>query len=130
MTVIGAGRLELLVEADPDVVEARLHALEDPRAPMPARELPAMGGKRALMRLALQELHAAAPTPVDQVALPAGAPFGRAVVDVQGCTLCLACVGACPTGAFQSTIRSGPSCASSRMPACSAACASAPARRR
>ena len=36
----GAGRLELLVEADPDVVEERLHALEDPRAPMPARELP------------------------------------------------------------------------------------------
>ena len=60
-----------------------------------------MGNKRALMRLALQELHEAAPTPVDQVALPEGAPFGRAVVDVQGCTLCLACVGACPTGAFQ-----------------------------
>ena len=32
--------------------------------------------------------------------LPAGAPFGRVVVDVAGCTLCLACVGACPTGAL------------------------------
>ena len=97
----GSGRLELLVEADPDVVEARLHALEDLRAPMPGASFLAMGNKRALMRLALQELHGAAPTPVDQVALPEGAPFGRAVVDVQGCTLCLACVGACPTGAFQ-----------------------------
>ena len=52
------------------------------------------------MRLALHELHAAAPAPQDQVPLPAGAPFGRVVVDVPGCTLCLACVGACPTGAL------------------------------
>jgi ferredoxin len=50
--------------------------------------------------LALQELHAAAPIQVDEIALPAGAPFGRVVVDVPGCTLCLACVGACPTGAL------------------------------
>ena len=53
------------------------------------------------MRLALQELHGAAPAPVEQVAVPEGAPFGRTVIDVEGCTLCLACVGACPTGALQ-----------------------------
>jgi ferredoxin len=97
----GGGRLELLVEADPDVVEARLHALAEPGPPMPAASFLAMGNKRALLRLALQELHGAAPAPVDQVALPEGAPFGRAVIDVAGCTLCLACVGACPTGALQ-----------------------------
>src|SRR3970282_631448 len=33
--------------------------------------------------------------------LPAGAPFGGVSVDVAGCTLCLACVGACPTGAIR-----------------------------
>ncbi len=97
----GEGRLELLVEADPDVVEARLFALDEPGPPMPAGGFLAMGNKRALMRLALQELHGVAPAPVDQVMLPDGAPFGRAVVDAEGCTLCLACVGACPTGAFQ-----------------------------
>jgi ferredoxin len=97
----GADRLELLIEADPDAVEARLHGQGDPGLPIPAASFLAMGNKRALMRLALQELHRAAPTPVDRVALPEGAPFGRAVVDVEGCTLCLACVGACPTGAFQ-----------------------------
>ena len=32
--------------------------------------------------------------------LPEGAPFGSLEVDVAGCTLCLACVGACPTGAL------------------------------
>jgi Pyruvate/2-oxoacid:ferredoxin oxidoreductase delta subunit len=34
------------------------------------------------------------------VPLPAGAPFGAVEVDAQGCTLCLACVSACPTGAM------------------------------
>ena len=33
------------------------------------------------------------------IALPQGAPFGAIEIDVEGCTLCLSCVGACPTGA-------------------------------
>ena len=53
-----------------------------------------------MQRLALRELHRAAPAPVDVVPLPAGAPFGTVELDVEGCTLCLACVGACPTGAL------------------------------
>jgi ferredoxin len=52
------------------------------------------------MRLALRELQRAAPAPVDIVALPEGAPFGAVEIDVAGCTLCLACVSACPTGAL------------------------------
>jgi ferredoxin len=96
----GSCRLELITEDDPDAVEARLHDLPplDPR--MPAATFLPMGDKRALMRLALQELHAHAPAPVDHVPLPAGAPFGRVVVDIAGCTLCLACVSVCPTGAL------------------------------
>lgn len=37
----------------------------------------------------------------DSVELPAGAPFGTANVDQNKCTLCLACVGACPGKALQ-----------------------------
>jgi ferredoxin len=59
-----------------------------------------VGAKREVLRLALRELHRAAPTPVDAVALPAGAPFGAVEINVAGCTLCLACVSACPTGAL------------------------------
>ena len=60
----------------------------------------AVGGKRDIVRLALRELHAAAPKPADIVPLPQGAPFGTVEVDVEGCTLCLSCVSACPTGAL------------------------------
>jgi len=68
-------------------------------APRPASFLP-VGGKRDVMRLALRELERAAPAPVDVIALPAGAPFGTVEINVEGCTLCLACVSACPTGAL------------------------------
>jgi ferredoxin len=101
----GSGRLELITDDDPDAVEARLHQRTDdevfrPSPIMPAGTFVPMGEKRALMRLALQELHAYAPSPADHVPLPDGAPFGRVVVDTAGCTLCLACVSVCPTGAL------------------------------
>jgi ferredoxin len=37
---------------------------------------------------------------MDVVSLPAHAPFGSVEIDAVGCTLCLACVSACPTGAL------------------------------
>lgn len=69
--------------------------------------------KRRATEAALQHLvrHAASglegvsgKTPVlpewpDAVALPAGSAFGRLRLDPERCTLCLACVGACPEGA-------------------------------
>jgi ferredoxin len=67
--------------------------------PRPARFQP-VGAKREVLRLALRELHGAAPAPVDVIALPAGAPLGAVAIDTLGCTLCLACVSACPTGAL------------------------------
>jgi ferredoxin len=67
--------------------------------PRPASFQPA-GLKREILRLVLRELHRAAPAPVDVIALPTGAPFGAVDIDVELCTLCLACVSACPTGAL------------------------------
>jgi ferredoxin len=51
--------------------------------------------------LAIDHLHKVAPAPVDRIALPPQSAFGAVNIDVAGCTLCLACVGACPTGAMQ-----------------------------
>ncbi len=85
---------------DPDVLGAKLREIAAPDpTPRPASFLP-VGAKRDVLRLALRELQRAAPTPVDLIALPQGAPFGAIEVDQQGCTLCLACVSACPTGAL------------------------------
>jgi ferredoxin len=96
----GDARVATIETDDPDALADALHAIEKREAaPRPASFLP-VGEKRDVMRLALRELQRAAPTPVDVVALPAGAPFGAVEIDAAGCTLCLACVSACPTGAL------------------------------
>jgi ferredoxin len=59
------------------------------------------GDKRTTAALAIEHLLAHAPVPQREIALPAGAPFGAVVVDRDACTMCLACVGACPVGALQ-----------------------------
>ena len=57
--------------------------------------------KRATLDLAIEHLLAQAPRAAESIALPkAGAPYGAVVVDSAACTLCLACVGACPEGAL------------------------------
>jgi ferredoxin len=96
----GTGRIATLETDDPDVLGAELRAI--PRtgvASHPSSFLP-VGDKRGVLRFALQELHRAAPEPTDLIALPARAPFGAVELDTAGCTLCLSCVSACPTGAL------------------------------
>jgi ferredoxin len=96
----GTGRVATIETDDPDSLGETLRAItpQEP-APRPA-SFSAVGPKRDVMRLALRELQRAAPAPVDIVALPEGAPFGAVEIKVEGCTLCLACVSACPTGAL------------------------------
>ena len=51
-------------------------------------------------RQALTLLHDATGDAPDVITLPDSAPYGRVTVDVEGCTLCLACVSACPANAL------------------------------
>lgn len=96
----GAGRVATIETDDPFALGATLRTIEATEgAPRPAA-FTAVGAKRDVLRLALRELHHAAPAPVDIVALPEGAPFGTVELNVEGCTLCLSCVSACPTGAL------------------------------
>jgi ferredoxin len=96
----GDNRVATIETDDPDALAEALRAIENREGALrPASFLP-VGAKREVMRLALRELQRAAPAPVDLVALPAGAPFGAVEINVEGCTLCLACVSACPTGAL------------------------------
>jgi len=85
---------------DPDDLASRLRAsTTGTRSTTPSSFAP-LGGKRDVLKLALRELHRAAHVPTATIALPPGAVFGRINVDTPGCTLCLSCVAACPTGAL------------------------------
>lgn len=96
----GADVVRLIETDDPDrLAEALAVPFAGTPSPKPSTFLP-MGTKRGLLELSFLELHAAAPTPVDRIALDKGAPFGKAEVDLAACTLCLACVSACPTAAL------------------------------
>ncbi len=97
----GGSRIDVIETDDPDDLGEKLrtfHLLEP--AARPASFIP-IGGKREVLRLALRELHRASGAEAEIVPLPAGAPFGTVEVNVEGCTLCLSCVSACPTGALR-----------------------------
>src|SRR5947209_4589841 len=96
----GTGRVATIETDDPFALGTALRAIDSKDGvPRPATFQP-VGAKRDVLRLALRELHHAAPAPADIVALPEGAPFGAVELNVEGCTLCLSCVSACPTGAL------------------------------
>lgn len=96
----GPGRIATIETDDPDVLGTTLRTIPTmATVARPASFLP-VGDKRGVLRFALRELHRAAPEPADMVTLPAHAPFGAVEIDTAGCTLCLSCVAACPTGAL------------------------------
>jgi ferredoxin len=57
--------------------------------------------KRTSLDFAIDHLSRHAPRPTEQIALPAGAPFGSVTVNRDTCTVCMACVNACPASALQ-----------------------------
>jgi ferredoxin len=56
--------------------------------------------KRTTAALAVEHLARHAPVPQREIRLPSGSPFGTIEVNRDTCTMCLACVGACPVGAL------------------------------
>lgn len=56
--------------------------------------------KRNTLDFVLDHLYKHAPAQQEQIALPAGAPFGAVEVNVPTCSMCMACVGACPASAL------------------------------
>lgn len=96
----------VLDDADPEVISneiwrAAAGARREARSGAAPASFQPTGRKRDLLALALGSLHAAAPTPVDVMPLPDGAPYGGVEIDTENCTLCLSCVGACPANALQ-----------------------------
>ena len=96
-----ADRVRLLIEQDPTVIEEALYSAAS-LSDVPGKPFIVNGPKRSSLATVLRMLHGQAPLPVDRIALPDGAPLGSVTIDTAGCTLCLACVGSCPTGALKS----------------------------
>jgi ferredoxin len=56
--------------------------------------------KRTTLDFAIDHLARHAPEPKELIALAAGAPYGAITVKKDACTLCKACIGACPEAAL------------------------------
>jgi ferredoxin len=80
--------------------QAAVPALE-PRRAIGAAEYDMPGNKRNAILQALDHLVGQLQPAEDRVELSSPAPFGEAVIDAGKCTLCMACVGACPGRALQ-----------------------------
>ena len=96
----GEGLCATIETDDPDLVGEALAQIGAGAIGTFTQFLP-LGSGRNLLKFAVSELHRVAPQKTDRIPLPAGAPFGGLTVNADGCTLCLACVSACPTGALK-----------------------------
>ncbi len=93
--ISGDPRVTLAEPADPDQLEALLHA-DAPGALAETPILP-LGSRRQVTRLAAKALNAGD----RMIALPEGAPYGTVALNDSACTLCLSCVSLCPSGALK-----------------------------
>ena len=88
-----------LLEGSDDDVLAALAAT--PNAPIgTAASFAVFNEKRTTLRLAIEHLYTHAPGKRSEVPLPEGSPFGQVFVNRDTCTLCMSCVGVCPTTAL------------------------------
>jgi ferredoxin len=99
----GGPHFQLLrIDSAPELAVALQHA---PRGEVPAQAATfnLAQDKRNSLDYALDHLLRHARQQPDSVPLPAGAPFGAIAVNKQSCSLCMACVGACPSSAVMDT---------------------------
>jgi ferredoxin len=104
-TIVGAlgcagERFSVIETEDAGTLEEALWALAPVPGLAPAATFNFAAEKRSTLDLVLDHLARHAPSPREEIALPAGAPFGTLAVNKETCTLCKACIGACPEAAL------------------------------
>ncbi|MEO5695270.1 MAG: 4Fe-4S binding protein [Usitatibacter sp.] len=96
-----AGTHFTVIEAStPGQLTAAFEALAPAAAPAVPASFMLGNDKRTAIEFAVDHLLKHAPSPVDEIALPEGSLFGQVLVDQAKCTMCMACVGACPESAL------------------------------
>jgi ferredoxin len=99
----GGTHFKLLVASEPAVLEKEIWSLPPARACSKAATFAPSNYKRGALDFAVDHLARLAPTRVDEIPLAPGAPYGRIEVNHETCTLCKACIGACPVSAIVDT---------------------------
>jgi len=95
------GRHFVLLRAGaPAELETQIWALKAASVPGAAATFNLSPEKRTTLDFAIDHLAKHAPRPSAQIALFKGAPFGALKVNKETCTLCKACIGACPEAAL------------------------------
>jgi ferredoxin len=92
--------VKLFATEDAAVLEREVWALRPARTVADAASFNLSADKRSTLEFAIEHLARLAPTPQQEIALEPGAPWGRVEVNRDTCTLCMACVGACPASAL------------------------------
>jgi len=90
----------VLRPADAAALEAQLWALEPAQGVGKAATFNLSAEKRTTLDFEFEHIAKHARAPREVIDLPAGAPFGMLMVNKDTCTLCKACIGACPEGAL------------------------------
>ncbi len=105
LDALGFDRRALEVSAVDDIapLDALLWSLPSGLLAIPTASFNLLDDKRSSLEFAIAHLLAHAPRQPAQVTLPRGSPWGDLAIDRGKCTLCLACVGACPSSALMDT---------------------------
>ena len=96
----GGRHLAVIEAKTPDALAATWTAPEPAAIPAVPATFLVGNDKRTAIEFAVEHLVRHAPSRVEEIALPAGSPFGEIRVDQSRCTMCMACVGACPESAL------------------------------
>ncbi len=89
-----------LFDGDPAAIDRALWDWLPARSVATPATFAAGSDKRTSVFMAIEHLAKQATHAREEISLPAGAPFGTIELDRDACTLCLACVGSCPTSAL------------------------------
>ena len=92
--------LRFLAMDDAASLESALWSLAPARAVAKPATFNLGTEKRTTLEFEIEHLAKHAPSPQREIPLSTGAPYGSVAVDERACTLCMACVGACPQSAL------------------------------
>lgn len=90
----------LIEAAEARVLEQQLWRLAPAQSVAKTATYNLTAEKRTTLDFVIEHLARNAPAPKEEIALGAGAPFGAITVNRETCTLCKACIGACPESAL------------------------------